>query len=273
MAETEIIIKPSRGWVAIDFKELWRYRELLFALTIRDIKIRYKQTFLGAGWAILQPLLATVVFTVFFGKMAKIPTDGIPYPIFSFSGVLLWQYFSQAITYGGNSLNYSENFIKKIYFPRIIIPVSSTFTGILDYAIASVVMLGMMLYYHYPITPALLLVPLVLGVTWMLAVGTSLWLSALNVEYKDIRYALPFFVQIWFFISPVIYPSSILKKYQWIANINPMTGLINAHRSVFLHTQKFDAGSFFISTGITLFVLLSGLYYFKKTERTFADIL
>jgi len=271
--KSKIFIKPSRGWVAIDFKELWRYRELLLALTLRDIKIRYKQTFFGAAWAIFKPFVTMVVFSLFFGKMMKVDTGGVPYPIFSYSGLLLWQYFSQAIESAGNSLNASENLIKKIYFPRLIIPMSFTFAGLLDYLIAGLVLLGMMVYYHYPVTVNLLFLPVILLLTWLLAVGVGLWFSALNVEYKDVRHALPFFIQTWFFISPVIYPGSLLGKYQWLGAINPMTGLIEAHRAAFLGGVGVSSGALLFSFGITVLFLLSGLYYFRRTERTFADVL
>lgn len=274
---SKIFIQPSRGWVAIDFKELWRYRELLLALTVRDIKIRYKQTFFGAAWAIFKPFVTMVVFSLFFGKMMKVDTGGVPYPIFSYSGLLLWQYFSQAIESAGNSLNTSENLIKKIYFPRLIIPMSSTFAGLLDYLIAGLVLLGMMVYYHYPVTVNLLFLPIVLLLTWLLAVGIGLWFSALNVEYKDVRHALPFFIQIWLFVSPVIYPGSLLAKHlgkhQWLGAINPMTGLIEAHRTAFLSGAGVNPGGLFFSFGVTALILFSGLYYFRRTERTFADVL
>ena len=268
-----IIIKPSRSWVAVDFRELWRFRELMFALTARDIKVLYKQTFLGAAWAILQPFMTMVVFTIFFGKLAKMPSEGIPYPIFSYSGLLLWQYFSHAITQSGNSLIGSANLIQKIYFPRVLVPMSATFAGIVNYAIASVVLIGMMFFYHYPPSFQLIFVPVIVLVTWMLATGVGLWISALNVTYRDIRYVMPFIVQLWLFVSPVIYPTSMLGKYKWIAFVNPMSGLINAHRAAFLHQQPIDFMTFSLSFGITLVILISGLYYFRKMEKTFADII
>jgi len=269
----EIVIKPTSGWVVIDLKELWRFRELLFSFAIRDIKVRYKQTFLGAAWAILQPFFTMIVFTVFFGKMAKVPSEGIPYPIFSYSGLLLWQYFSQAITLGGNSLNTSANLIKKIYFPRMLVPMGSTIAGLVDYSIASVVLVGMMIFYNYSVSFSLMFVPFIVFVTWMLATGVGLWMSAMNVEYRDIRYVLPFIIQIWLFVSPVIYPSSLLGKYKWIGLINPMTGLINAHRAAFLHNNPIDINSFGISVGVTLIILFTGSSYFRRMEKTFADIL
>jgi lipopolysaccharide transport system permease protein len=272
-ARSRIFIKPSRGWIAIDFKEFWRYRELLLALTARDIKIRYKQTFFGAAWAIFKPFVTMLVFSLFFGKMLKVDTGGVPYPIFSYSGLLLWQYFSQAIESAGNSLNTSENLIKKVYFPRLIIPISSTLAGLLDYAVAGIFLIGMMAYYRYPLTAGLFFLPVTLLLTWLLAIGVGLWFSALNVEYKDIRHALPFFIQIWLFISPVIYPGALLGKYRWIGAVNPMTGLIEAHRAAFLGSAGINFGALLFSFGLTVLFLFSGLYYFRRTERTFADVL
>ncbi len=269
----ETIIKPSRGWVAVDFKELWHFRELLFALVARDIAVRYKQTLLGVAWAVLQPFLTMVLFTL-LGKIANIPTENnIPYPIFSYSGLLLWTYFSQSITKGANSLIASENLVKKIYFPRMMIPLSSTFVGLLDYAIAGTILIGMVFFYHYPITPKILLCPLVLFITWLLATGTTLWFSALNVEYRDITFIIPFFVQAWLFLSPVIYPTSLVKKYRWLFYLNPMTGLINAHRFAFLSKGRFDTPSFLTALVVTGCILISGLYYFRRMEKTFADVI
>jgi len=269
--ERLMIIRPTRGWRAIDFKELWQFRDVAFILALRDIKVRYKQTFFGAAWAIMQPFLSMVVFTIFFGKMTKIPTDGIPYPIFSYSGLLLWQYFSQAITYSSNSLNININLITKIYFPRILIPISATIFGLLDYCVAGVVLIGMMAFYHYSISLKILFVPIILFLTWILAVGVGLWLSALNVKYRDIRYALPFFVQMWMFISPVIYPSSILGKYRWISYVNPVSGLITAHRAVFLQGYALDLNTLLVNVAVILVLFVSGLYYFKGMEKDFAD--
>jgi len=265
------IIRPEHGWVGINFSELWEYRDIAFVLAVRDIKVRYKQTFFGAAWAIIQPLFTMVIFTMLFDRMTRVPTEGIPYPIFSYSGLLLWQYFSQSITQSGNSLNASSNLITKIYFPRILIPISATFAGILDYIIAGLVLIAMMFFYQYSFSFLIIFVPVVLFVTWILATGIGLWFSALNVEYRDIRHALPFVVQIWMFVSPVIYPSSMLGKYRWISIVNPMSGLINLHRMAFLHTHPPDFRGFLLSSGIALVIFFSGLYYFKRVEKNFAD--
>ena len=269
----EIIIRPTSGWLQIDLKEIFRFKELLASFTIRDIKIRYKQTFLGVVWAILQPFLKMIVFTLFFGKMAKVPSEEIPYPIFSYSGLLLWQYFSHSITLSGNSLNTSANLIRKIYFPRILIPMGSTIAGILDYLIASVVLIGMMIFYRYPFSFSIFIVPLILVCTLILASGVGFWLSALNVKYKDLRYTLPFIVQMWMFLSPIIYPSSLLGEYKWISIINPMSGFINAHRAAFLHHNPIDYISLSISIGITLLIFFTGIRYFRRMEKTFADLI
>ncbi|HNS32459.1 MAG TPA: ABC transporter permease [bacterium] len=269
--ERVTIIRPTPGWVGIDFIELWEYRDIALMLAVRDIKVRYKQTFFGAAWAVIQPFCAMVVFTLLIGRMFKVPTEGIPYPIFSYSGLLLWQYFSQSITQAGNSLNASSNLITKIYFPRILIPMSATFAGLLDYLIASLVLIGMMVFYKYSIALTIFFVPVVLFFTWLLATGMGLWFSALNVEYRDIRHALPFLVQMWMFLSPVIYPSSILEKYRWISFVNPMDGFITAHRMSFLHAQPINYGFFLVSASVTVIIFFSGLYYFKRVEKNFAD--
>jgi len=271
MDEKLTIIKPTQGWIPVNFKELWQFRDVAFVLAMRDIKVRYKQTFFGAAWAIIQPFFTMVVFTLLFGKIAKVPTGKIPYPIFSYSGLLLWEYFSQAISQAGNSISASSNLITKIYFPRILIPISATLSGLLDYLIACVVLIGMMAFYHYSFSSIILFLPVVLLFTWILAIGIGLWCSALNVEYRDIKYALPFIIQMWMFISPVIYPSNLLGKYRWLSFINPMDGLINAHRTIFLNIPLIDYNSFIINVFITFIIFFSGLYYFKKVEKNFAD--
>jgi lipopolysaccharide transport system permease protein len=265
------IIRPSGGWVGVNFRELWEFRDIAAVLAVRDIKVRYKQTFFGAAWAVIQPFCAMIVFTLLIGERFKVPTEGIPYPIFSYSGLLLWQYFSQSITQSGNSLNASSNLITKIYFPRALIPMSATFAGLLDYLVAGAVLLGMMIFYRYSVALTILLVPVVLFFTWLLATGMGLWFSALNVEYRDIRHALPFVVQMWMFLSPVIYPTSMLEKYRWISIINPMDGLITAHRMAFLHTHPVNYGLLLTSAAVTVVLFFSGLFYFKRVEKNFAD--
>jgi len=274
MSNNVIVIKPSKGWAAINFKDLWHYRELLYFLTWRDIKVRYKQTLIGAGWAILQPFFTMIVFTIFFGKMAKISSEGIPYPIFSYSGLLLWTYFSTAVTNSGNSLVGSSNLITKVYFPRLIVPLSSSLAGIIDYFIALSILIVMIFYYHITVTPYLLLLPVLLFIAFIAATGLGLWLSAMNVKYRDIRYALPFFIQLLLFVTPVIYPTSIVpEKYRWLLALNPISGVIEAHRTCILAHQSINWQSLSISIVMTLLIFITGAFYFRRVERFFADII
>jgi len=270
---TLTIIEPSRGWVPIDLKEFWKYRELFYFLTKRDIQVRYKQTVLGGLWAIIQPVFTMVVFTLFFGRLAKMPSDGIPYPIFVYAGLLPWTYFSNALSASGNSLVGSANLITKVYFPRLIIPASSSLAGLLDFFIAMLVLVAMMIYYHFLPGVGMLLFPILVGLTFLCAVGVGLWLSALNVQYRDIRYVIPFIVQLWMFVSPVIYPVSMVKeKYQWLLALNPMGGVIKAYRTSILGHLPIDWFLLGISTAIIFTLFLSGLYYFRRMEKTFADV-
>jgi len=274
MSVNRVIIKPSRGFIPLDLKSLWEYRELLYFLTWRDIKVRYKQTVIGAGWAILQPFFTMIVFTIFFGKMAKVPSEGVPYPIFSYAGLLLWAYFSGAVTNSSNSLVGSANLITKIYFPRLIMPLSSSFAGILDYFIALSILILMMFFYHITVSPSLLLLPFLLLSAFFASTGVGLWLSAVNVKYRDVRYAIPFLIQIWLFATPVIYPTSILpEKFRWILSLNPMAGVIEAHRACILSHQPINWQSLAISLAMTLFIFISGAFYFRRMERSFADII
>ena len=267
------IIEPKKGWIPIDLKEIWKYRELLYFLTKRDIKVRYKQTVLGGLWAIIQPVFTMIVFTIFFGRLAKIPSDGIPYPIFVYAGLLPWTYFANALSSSGNSLVGSQNLITKVYFPRLIIPVSASLAGLLDFFIAMLVLGVLMIYYQFLPGISILLFPFLVGLTFLCSVGVGLWLSALNVEYRDIRYAIPFLIQIWMFVSPVIYPVSMVQeKYHWLLAINPMGGVINAYRASILGHKPIDWTLLGISTVIIVSLFLSGMYYFRRMEKTFADV-
>jgi lipopolysaccharide transport system permease protein len=271
-AESLTIIEPKKGWIPFDFREVWKFRELFYFLTKRDIKVRYKQTVLGGLWAIIQPVLTMIVFTIFFGRLAKIPSDGIPYPIFVYAGLLPWTYFANALSASGNSLVGSANLVTKVYFPRLIIPASASLSGLLDLFIAMLVLGALMAYYQFLPGMGILLFPFLVSLTFLCAVGVGLWLSALNVEYRDIRYAIPFLIQIWMFVSPVIYPISILEeKYQWLLALNPMAGLINAYRASLLGHQPIDWQLLFISTIIILCLFISGLFYFRRMEKSFAD--
>ncbi|MDP3043282.1 MAG: ABC transporter permease [bacterium] len=267
------IIKPKKTFSWNDLKEIWQYKELLYFFTWRDIKVRYKQTVIGVLWAIFQPFMTMVVFSVFFGKFAQMPSDGIPYPIFVYTGLLLWQFFSSALSETSNCLISNQAIITKVYFPRLILPISSVATKLVDFAIASVILVGLMAYYNYlPNLAGLLIIPLLLLITFMASVGLGLFLASINVKYRDVRYALPFFIQMLLFVTPVIYPASIAGKYSWILAINPMTGVIKAARSAILGGAPINWELLAIS-GVTCFVLLVfGIIYFKKTERYFADI-
>jgi len=267
------IIKPRRGLIGIDFRELFKFKELFWVLSLKEIKVRYKQTLIGGIWAVLQPFLTMIVFTLFFGAVAKIPSDGVPYAIFSYSGLLLWVYFTNSLGAAGNSTVSNASLISKIYFPRIILPLSSTIIGLIDYAIAFIIMFGLMFYYGFAPTIYLLLVPLILLFTMMLASGLGLWLSAINVKYRDVKYVIPFFVQLLIFVTPVIYPLSIAGKFRWLLALNPMTGFIEAHRAMILGNQAINYGMIGISIGLTIIIFITGLMYFNQVERKFADII
>jgi lipopolysaccharide transport system permease protein len=265
--------QPRSGWVAIDFPELWRYRELLVFHAIRDIKVRYKQTALGAAWAILQPVLTMVVFSIFFGQLAGVPSDGVPYPIFAFSALLPWQLFAYALTQSSNSLVNNSQMLTKVYFPRLIIPLASVLSGLVDFAIACLVLVALMLYYDLVPGWAALTLPLftMLAVAAALAVG--LWLSALNVRYRDIRYTIPFLAQFWLFITPVAYSSALVpERWQTIYGINPMVGVVDGFRWALL--GKTPPGAMLIvSLTATALLLAGGLLYFRRMEKTFADVI
>jgi len=279
--EDEVLfIKPTRGWSALNLMELWRYRELVYFLIWRDIKVRYKQTALGAAWAIIQPFFTMVVFTIFFGRLAKVPSDNVPYPIFSYTALLPWGMFTKALTDAGRSLISNRTMITKVYFPRLAIPLASVMSGIVDFAIAFVVLVGMMLYYNLlpgstyqvSITANILLLPLFILLALITALGVGLWLSALNVIYRDINYILPFLTQFWLFITPIAYPSSMIpERWRLIYALNPMTGVVEGFRWVLLGTATAPGPMLAVSTAISLLILISGLFYFRRMERTFAD--
>jgi lipopolysaccharide transport system permease protein len=272
-AQNVTIIEPCKGLISINLKEIWNYRELFYFLTKRDIKVRYKQTVLGGLWAVIQPVFTMIVFTLFFGKLAQVPSDGIPYPIFVYAGLLPWTYFANALTASGNSLVGSSNLITKVYFPRLIIPASASLAGLIDFLIAVSILGVMMIYYQFLPASGILLFPLLVGLTFFCAVGVGLWLSALNVQYRDIRYAIPFVIQLWMFVSPVIYPVSMVgEKYRWLLALNPMGGVIAAFRASLLGHQPVDWFLLALSALIIVFVFFSGLVYFKTMEKTFADV-
>jgi lipopolysaccharide transport system permease protein len=253
-------------------RELWEFRELLYFLTWRDIKVRYKQTALGAAWAILQPLLTMIVFSLFFGQLGHMPSDGVPYPVFSYVALLPWTFFAYALSQSANSLVGSANLITRVYFPRLVVPVSSVLSGVVDFAIAFVVLLGLMAYFQLAPTPAVVLLPAFLVLALVTALGVGFWLSALNVEYRDVRYAMPFLIQLWLFATPVAYPSSLLSEpWRTIYGLNPMVGVVEGFRWAVLGTKP--PGPMLGASIVAAIVLLvSGAFYFRRTERTFADV-
>ena len=273
-SEAHLSIEPPRGWAALELRELWLYRELLFFLAWRDIKLRYKQTALGAAWAILQPLLTMVIFSVIFGQLAKLPSDGIPYPIFTYAALLPWQLFSFALTNSSNSLINSQNLISKVYFPRLIIPLASTLAGLMDFAIAFLVLLGLMAYYHITPTMALLYLPLFLILALLSALAVGVWLSALSVEYRDVRYIVPFLTQFWMYATPIAYASSLIpENWRLLYGLNPMTGVVEGFRWALLGIQTSGGSMILVSAAVVVVMFISGLYYFRRMENNFADVI
>ena len=272
-SDFELVIRPKYGLLDINWKELKEYHELLFFLALREIKIRYKQTIMGASWAVLQPLFTMIVFTLIFGGLAQMPSEGIPYALFSYSGLLLWTYFQNALTNSGNSLVDNAQLLSKVYMPRIFIPTAPCLAGIVDYGIAMSILAAMMVYYQFVPTAAILLLPVIVLLTLLLAAGTGYWLSSISVKYRDVKFALPFFIQMLMFVSPVIYPASILgENLQWLLALNPLTGLLNAHRAVLLGHVPVDYVGLAISAAITLAIFFSGILYLRRTEKYFADL-
>jgi len=268
-----ITIKPSKGWAALNLKDLWNYRELIFFFTWRDLKVRYKQTLLGASWAILQPFLTMVVFSVFFGGLAKVPSDGVPYPIFSFTALLPWTLFSKAMQDASRSLVASANIISKVYFPRLILPLSSVLAGVVDFLIAFVVLLVMMLFYGISPTANIWTLPLFILLALITAIGVGLWLSALNVMYRDVGYVIPFLTQFWMYITPIAYPASMIpEQWKFIYALNPLTGVVEGFRWALLGTGEGPGISLLISASIAILLTISGLFYFRRMERKFADM-
>lgn len=267
------IIQPKGRFQFINLKEIWEYRELFWTFVVRDIKVRYKQTLIGGLWAVLQPLITMIVFSFFFGTIMNIASDGVPYPIFSYSGLILWIYFTSAVSAASESLIGNTNLITKVYFPRIIIPLAATITGLVDYLISASLLSVLLVYFQ--VTPSIYVL-LILGIailTWFLASGIGLWLSAINVKYRDVRYAVPFFIQIMLFLTPVIYPISIAPNFRNLLMLNPMTGFIETHRALVLGLNNFSLTSLIISVVITILIFVSGVLYFKSVEKYFADIL
>ena len=269
-----MVIKPKKTLSLRDFQEIWNHRELLYFFTWRDFKVRYKQTFIGVAWALFQPIMSMIVFSLFFGKLAGVPSDGVPYPIFVYVGLLFWQFFSDALSDTSNSLITNQSIVTKVYFPRLILPISTVATKLVDFGIATIILIGLMFYYHFvPNMIGLLLLPLLLFMTFIAALGGGLFLASINVKYRDVRYILPYFIQLFMFITPVIYSSSIAGKYSWVLAFNPMSGVIQTARAAFLHTAPINWLLILISFIASIIILIIGTIVFKKTERYFADII
>ncbi len=271
-------LKPPKGLAALNLRDLWEYRELIYFLTWRDLKVRYKQTLLGFTWVVLQPVINMVVFTVLFGELLSVPTGGIPYPIFSFAALLPWTYFAGSLTRSSTTLVGSANLISKVYFPRMVIPISGVLSGFVDFAISFLILIAMMLFYKIIPTWNLLVLPLFLILAMLTALGFGLWLSALNVRFRDINHLVPFIIEIWKYATPVIYGSTLIpEKYRFLLGLNPLTGVVEGFRWAILgekYAQTFEPGSLFaVSIGIIFIVLISGIVFFRNTERTFADII
>jgi len=266
-------IEPSRGWVSLKLGELWEYRELLFFLTWRDIKVRYKQTVLGAAWAIIQPVMTMIIFSVIFGQFARLPSDGVPYPIFSYTALLPWNLFAGALTRSTTSVVSSASLVQKVYFPRLVIPVASTLAVLVDFAIAFLVLVGLMFYYGIVPTIATLTLPLFILLALAIALAVGLWLSALNAQYRDVGHAIPFLVQAWMYASPVAYATSLIpERWRTLYALNPMAGVIEGFRWALLGTGQGPGPMLAVSFGMTLLLLVSGALYFRRMEKTFADV-
>ncbi len=274
--ELLVRIEPTRGWKIIDLKELKRFRELIYFMTWRDLKVRYKQTVLGVAWAIIQPLMTMVVFSIFFGNLAKVPSDGIPYPLFSLAGLLPWQLFENSLRNASRSLVGNRNMITKIYFPRVVLPMSSVLASVVDFLVALPILIGFMIYYGYSPNIYALLIPYYLLLTVVTAFGVGLWFSALNVLYRDIGYIVPFITQLWMYLTPIAYGSGMITnpKLQFIYNLNPMVGVVNGFRSSLLGEYAvMPIQSMVFSALISILILISGLFYFRRMERQFADVI
>lgn len=269
-----IVVKPSKGWISLNLGELWEYRELLYFLTWRTIKVRYKQTVLGAAWAIIQPFFTMVVFSLFFGKLAGMPSDGIPYPIFAYAALVPWMFFANGLGQSSDSLVGGADLVKKVYFPRLVIPISSVISGVIDFALAFVVLLGMMFFYKIFPTINTIWLPLLLLLAFVTALGVGLWLAALNVQFRDVRYTVPFLTQFWLFATPIAYPSSLLPgPWRILYGVNPMVGVVEGFRWALLGTDTSPGPIIMVSTLVALMLLVGGLFFFRRMEKTFADVI
>jgi lipopolysaccharide transport system permease protein len=267
-----VVIEPRRASIGSDLRELWTYRELLYFLTLRDIKVRYKQTVLGVGWVVLQPLMTTIIFTVFLGYLARVPSNDVPYPLFVYVGLMPWTFFASAVTTGGNSLVGSAHLITKVYFPRLIIPGASVGARLLDFAIAFVILVALMIYYRVGLTKGIVMLPVLIALTTLLATGVAVLTSALNVKYRDIGVALPVLIQLWMFVSPIVYPASLVPaRYQWLYALNPLVGIVEGFRATLLGGE-FNWLALAFSTLATFALLVYAAYTFRRMEKNFADV-
>lgn len=266
-------IRPRKGWASLKLGELWRYRELLYFFVWRDLKVRYKQTVLGAAWAILQPFLTMVVFSIFFGRLAKVPSDDLPYPVFAYSALVPWTFFANGLTQASNSVVSNAAMVKKTYFPRLTLPVATVMAGLVDFLLAFVVLIAMMIYYRIVPTANIVWLPLLLLLALVTSLGASLWLAALNVRFRDVRYIVPFLVQFWLFLTPIAYPSTLVPP-QWrlLYSLNPTVGIVEGFRWALLGTETTPQPTIVVSSLVALALLLGGVFYFRRMERSFADI-
>ncbi len=269
-----IVIRPTRGWAALRLRDVWEYRELLYFLVWRDLKARYKQTLLGIGWVILQPLLATVIFSLVFGLLVQVPTQGVPYPLFAYAALLPWNYFAEALRRSSTSVVNNAHLITKVYFPRLLLPLSGALSSLVDLGLAFVVLIGMMVYYRVALTPALLLLPALILLAMATALGVSLWLAALNVQYRDVNYIIPFLTQVWMYATPVVYSATIVpERWRVLYGLNPMVGVVEGFRWVLLGQGRPPGPLLWVSLGVVLVLLLGGLFFFRHMERSFADVI
>jgi lipopolysaccharide transport system permease protein len=272
VAEPTVLIQARKHLFDLDLAAIWAYRELLYFLVWRDLKVRYKQTLIGAGWVVIQPLMTMAIFTVIFGNFAKIPSDGLPYPIFSYAALLPWNLFSSSLNRGGESVVSNANLVTKIYFPRLILPMSAVLSPMADFAISFVILVGMMIWFGIAPTVGILMLPIFVLLAICTALAVGLWLAALNVRYRDVRYTIPFLIQIWMFASPVAYPVSLVpEQWRWLYSLNPMAGVIEGFRWALLGNQSPDFSVIAISATVVMALLAAGIVYFKQMERTFAD--
>ncbi len=270
---TAVVIQPSHGWSALGLREMWHYRELMYFMIWRDIKVRYKQTALGAAWAIIQPFFTMVVFSLFFGRLAGVPSDGVPYPIFSYTALVPWTFFANGLTLASNSLVGSANLLSKVYFPRLIVPTATILSGIVDFALAFVVLIAMMLAYGIMPTINVIWLPFFLLLALITSLGAGLWLSALNVKFRDVKYVVPFLTQLWMFLTPIAYPSTMLPEpWRTLYGLNPMAGVIEGFRWALLGTQMTVGPMILVSAIAAVVLLMTGAFYFRRMEKTFADV-